>query len=176
MTLTRDDGFALIDVLVVIMIVAIVAMMAVPSISSVSDESRLRAASREFVSALDYARTLAIRYQRPFAVGVPGGNRFMVYDLACASDTSAHLDAKPPVAAYGVVFSPADRAPYDLDFDDEPRFEGTDLTALNGINEVLFYPNGQGMGMDARYAVALKSNTKRVITVAGFTGRVTVAE
>lgn len=57
----RNNGFTLIELILVILILGIIAGVAVPSIRGIIDETTLDAATQEVVDALKYARNLAIQ-------------------------------------------------------------------------------------------------------------------
>ena len=56
-----DNGFTLIELILVILILGIIAGVAVPSIRGILDETTLDEATQEVVNALRYARNLAIQ-------------------------------------------------------------------------------------------------------------------
>ncbi|HAS18325.1 MAG TPA: type II secretion system protein GspH, partial [Nitrospiraceae bacterium] len=57
----KDNGFTLIELILVILILGIIAGVAVPSIRGIMDETLLDEAAQEVVNALRYARNLAIQ-------------------------------------------------------------------------------------------------------------------
>ncbi len=57
----KDNGFTLLELILVILILGIIAGVAVPSIRGIMDETILDEATQEVVNALRYARNLAIQ-------------------------------------------------------------------------------------------------------------------
>jgi len=193
----REKGFGLVELLIVILIIGITAMAAMPQWASMAAEAKLNGATSEVVIALEYARNLAVQYQRPFQVKAyttdySGGqaNQFLLKDDRYASDASAHADAEPPVYTYGRVYSPFDKRPYIIDFDDlqsalagivMPRTEynGVTITAVPGggtSGTLHFYPDGHcsdPAGGDETVVLSYAGDEK-TITIDAITGRITV--
>jgi type II secretion system protein H len=190
----RKSGFSLVELLIVIIIIGITAMAVMPQLHSMVSEAKLDGAVGEVVSALDYARNLAVEYQRPFHVWVAHAsdrNQFNVKDTRYKSDSSAHLDADPPVHNYGRVFNPLDKKPYVIDFDDittgslvgvvtpKREYEGLEITHVPGGGNdgtIIFYPDGHcsdPTGADNTIVLSYLGNQK-TITVDAITGRIEV--
>jgi Tfp pilus assembly protein FimT len=172
------------------MLIGIIGITAIPQFSSLISETTLNEATAEVVSAIQYAQSLAVLYQRPFsfkAYDKSTRNQFLVKDVRYAEDTEQHLDAAPPVYTYGRVFNPVDKKPYVIDFDAvqaplegiiTPRgeFAGVDITDVPGggtSGTIQFYPDGHSSsGSDT--VILSYGGRQRTITVDGITGRVTV--
>ncbi len=180
-------GFTLLDLLIVIVILAVLGMVAIPQLSSMEGDSRLKEAAGEVVAGLQYAGSLAVRYQRPFAVQADiAGNWFRVYDVRYELDAGPHHAEDPPADAYGVVLNPFDKKWFLKDFDDLPGFEGVRIKAVPGggaQGQVRFYPDGHASdafiasGGGQQNAFVLASGSRyRAIGVEGNTGKITVAE
>ena len=65
-----DAGFTLVELLVVVAILALALAVIPPSLSDAIDRVQFRNSQRDLVSALRYARSLAINSQQPAAVGI----------------------------------------------------------------------------------------------------------
>lgn len=61
------DGFTLLEVIVVVVILGIAALIAIPMFAGAAD-MQVRAASNRIAADLDYAKGLAITYQKPYSV------------------------------------------------------------------------------------------------------------
>jgi type II secretion system protein H len=186
----NQKGFTLIDLLFVIVILGIIAMIAQPQFSSLISESKLNGAANELLSALEYAKNLAVTHQKPFDVKVfvaSAKNQFTVRDVRYANNPDLHLNDVPPVYSYGRVFNPIDKKPYIIDFDGlEPElagviqtkweYEGVRIVSVPGGGasaEIRFYPDGHSS--ETSSAITLKlDDQQRTISVDGTTGRITV--
>lgn len=120
----RDKGFSLVELAIVVLVLGITAMTVVPQWQAMAREAKLNGATGEVILALEYARNLAVKHQRPFqlkayttAHGDRRANQFLVKDDRYASDWSAHGEAEPPVYTWGRVYHPLDKRPYVIDFD-----------------------------------------------------------
>jgi type II secretion system protein H len=172
---TRNSGYTLVDVILVVMIIGIVGMVAIPQFHSMIRESKLNEAAGELVSALEYARSLAVEYQKPFGLAVTG-NRIRVYDDGRKTNPNPDHAALPPVDAFGVVLNPADKKWYLKDFDAINNYEGVTIDSAPAGGEIRFFPDGHcadpagpGNTLVVGYA-----GYHRTITVNGMTGWVSV--
>jgi Tfp pilus assembly protein FimT len=158
----------------VIVILGILGTIAVPQFHSMMGARRLNAASGELVSALQYARNLAVKHQRPFGLNANlGGNWFRVYDDQYKTDNSPHHDEVPPVDANGVVLNPLDKTWYVIDYDTMDTYEGVTMTSIPSSNRVCFYPDGHSSSSDSTFVLSY-TGAQRTITVNGTTGRIHV--
>jgi len=167
-------GFSLLDLVMVIVILGILGTIAVPQFHSMVGARRLNAASGELVSALQYARNLAVRHQRPFGLRANvAGDWFRVYDDQYKTDASPHHDEVPPVDTFGVVLNPLDKTWYIIDFDIMDIYEGVNLTSVPAGNTVCFHPDGHSSSADSPFVLSY-GGEQRTITVNGTTGRIHV--
>jgi Tfp pilus assembly protein FimT len=136
-------GFTVVDMVLVVIIIAIFSMIAIPGFHSMIEESRLNAAAREMVSAINYTVALAVRHQRPFGFEANAANNtYQVYDQRYKTDSSPHLDADPPVTANGIVQDPVKKTWLQIDLDISDSYSGVSITAVPSGNNVVFYPDG----------------------------------
>jgi type II secretion system protein H len=167
-------GFSLLDLVIVIVILGILGTIAVPQFHSMMGARRLNAASGEFVSALQYARNLAVKYQRPFGLRANvAGNWFRVYDDKYKTDAGPHHDVVPPVDAFGVVLNPLDKTWYVIDYDTMDTYEGVTMTSIPPSTRLCFYPDGHSSSSDSTFVLS-HAGDQRTITVNGTTGRIHV--
>jgi len=191
------NGFTLLDTLMVLLILGIVGMAIMPQFYGLVSEAKLNGAATELVTALEYAESLAVRYQKPFDVRAyrydysdPKANQFVLRDVQYIADAGIHLDAIPPVYTYGSVFNPLDKKPYVIDFNDiqaalvgvitpKQQYEGVDIVSVPGGGSdglVRFYPDGHcsDPAGPANTYVLSYAGSQKTITVEGATGRITV--
>ena len=71
LALARDRGFTLMELLITLAVVAIVASLAVPSFQNMIATQRVRSAANDLVSALNFARSEAVKRNRVVTV-TPG--------------------------------------------------------------------------------------------------------
>ena len=164
-------GFTLLDSLLVILILGIVSMVVMPQFHAIIAEEKLNGATGELVSGIEYARNLAVKYQRPFGViADTEENWFRVFDDQYRDDPAPHTGEDPPVDAYGVVLEPFDKQWYLKDFDSTDTY--VEVGIVTG-GETLFYPDGHSGDADSTYVISA-AGEQRTITVDGITGRVSV--
>lgn len=169
-----QQGFTLVDLLIVILILGVLGVIAIPQFHSMVTEAKLNEATGELVSGLQYAGNLAVRYQRPFGLRANvGGNWFRIFDKQYKTDPHPHHDSVPPVDAKGVVLNPVDKKWYVKDYDTMGTYEGVRITSVPPGNEICFYPDGHCSSSDKTFVLAYGGD-QRTITVNGITGRISV--
>ncbi len=116
---SRHAGFTLVEILVVVVIISTATAIVAPRILS-SGTLGVQAASRMLIADLLYAQNEAIAQQKSIRVvfsPLPGGgNR---YQLVYADGAALHMKWKG---------GSADTNNYVIDFDDDSRFSGVELT------------------------------------------------
>jgi type IV fimbrial biogenesis protein FimT len=86
----KDNGFTLVEMMVVIAIMAIVSAIAVPNFYSYAAGMKLRSASRDLYSTLQSTRMKAIREKTRWAVEFPSSSSYRVVDCGPDNDCSAN--------------------------------------------------------------------------------------
>lgn len=158
----------------VMVILGILGTIAVPQFHSMMGARRLNTAAGELVSALQYARNLAVKYQRPFGLRANVANNwFHVYDDKYRTDANPHHDEVPPVDAFGVVLNPLDKTWYIIDYDTMDTYEGVTMTSIPASSRICFYPDGHSSSSNSTFVVSY-TGEQRTITVNGTTGRIHV--
>ena len=183
-------GFTLLDLIIVIIILGVLAMIIMPQIGAMANTSKANSAAWELVTALQFAQTLAIEYQRPFQFQIETvgkRNLFLVKDHTSSLNNNEHPDADPPLYTYQRVYNPMDKKPYIIDFDDvasgvsdevstREEYRGVTIDSVPGGGNsatIEFYPDGHSGITDSVVVLSLGRET-RTVTVDGFTGKVTV--
>jgi len=164
----RGKGLVLLDFLIVAVIMAIMAVVAVPQLSSLIGDSKLNGSANEVVAGLQYACSLAVKYQRPFGLTADtGANSFSVFD------TAVPPTGDPLVNAANIVLNPIDKTWYVKNFSQIDAYQGVKIVTAPVGGAVLFYPDGHTGFADSVFSVAYAARQK-TITVSGTTGLVTV--
>lgn len=153
----QRGAFTLIELLVVLVVLAIAAAVVVPSLDSSGFQAV--SAARMVATDLQYAQNAAITTQAPVTVTFnPAGNS---YSLSNAS---------------GPLIHPMNKDAYSIDFGSLSGFGQLDITAASfgGGASVTFDELG---APDNGGSVTVQAGTSvYVISLAGVTGRVTVAD
>ncbi len=167
----RQEGFTLLDSLIVIVILGIIGMIAIPQFQGLIQETRLNEAAAEIVSGMQYAGSLAVRYGRAFGFQADAaGHWYKIYDNR--SDITACTDQIPDdplMDSACVVLNPLDKNWYIRNFNDMENYRAVIFTSAN----VIFSPDGHSGSADTVVTVSLGDRSK-TITVDGATGRITV--
>jgi type II secretion system protein H len=170
----KDEGFSLIDLLIVLMILGIMGVILAPQLSSMMTEARLNEAAREMICGLQYAQSLAVTYQRPFGLKADvDGNWFRVFDYQYRDDSNPHHTETPPVDGYGVVSNPLDKNWYIVDLDTIHTYEGVSIESTPTGGLISFYPDGHSSSDDSSFVLSFAGDSK-TITVDGTTGKIRV--
>ena len=173
-TRQKNEGFSLLDLLIVLMILGIMGIIVAPQLHSMMTEARLNEAAREMVCGLHYAQSLAVTHQRPFGVKADvDGNWFRVFDYRFRDDSSPHHNEAPPVDAYGVVINPLDKNWYIVDLDTSHTYEGVSIDSMPPTGMVSFYPDGHSSSNNSFFVMSYGGDSK-TITVDGITGKIRV--
>jgi uncharacterized protein (TIGR02596 family) len=120
--LKPQQGFTLVELLVVVGIMAVLAAAIIPSIRGVSDSYSLTSAADQVVSAMNLARQTAIARNRPVEVriyelpsplpGQPAAYRLLVAVIPNTSDPAAtEWISKPRPLPNGIIFDNGSRNP-----------------------------------------------------------------
>jgi prepilin-type N-terminal cleavage/methylation domain-containing protein len=172
LTAHNCSGFTLCELLIVALILGILGAVTAPHFKGVITEIKLNEAAAELVGGLQYARNLAVEYQRPFGIKADtSGNWFRVFDDRYKADANPHHSSDPPVDAYGVVLEPLNKTWYVKTYD--TIYKGVKITAVPAGGEIRFYPDGHSAASDHTFLINLDT-AQRTITVNGTTGRVSV--
>lgn len=170
----KQEGFSLIDLLIVCMILGIVAMIAAPQFHTMNSESKLNSAAGEVVTAIHFAQNLAVKYQRVFYFKAKATDNFIqVGDLRYKNDPNSHPNDDPPVLNNGLVINPMTKAKYDLDFDTMGELEGVKITSVPTGEYTYFYPDGHSSEVDSTIGLSYL-NQQRTITIDGCSGKTTL--
>ncbi|MDJ0911357.1 MAG: prepilin-type N-terminal cleavage/methylation domain-containing protein [Woeseiaceae bacterium] len=177
--ISRQDGYTLIELIIVVVVLVLIASIAVPSFTS-SDTEELDLTAAEFAAAIRFARSESIR------TGEPHGFRFLVNQYRIRVFT-VDASASPWTWVFD-VYHPVDKDLFDYTFPPElagsatpvvhtPLYRGT--CDRQGV--VYFDPTGTPWCLEPEtvlldsYRLDITTNEgQAVVKLDGITGRVTV--
>jgi len=175
----HNQGFSLLELLLVLMVLGVVAVAAIPDLSS-SNSHRLELASEEIAEAMRYARSEALRS------GEPRGFQLQTTEVRIRV-VSADTSSNPWTPRYDVEH-PGVHNFYDIDLATNPN-ASIDEMSRNAVfhgncnNPDLVYFDASGIPwcgdgggpLLEQYDVTLSFGSRlRVVSLHGITGRVTV--
>ena len=155
---SRRRGFTLVEVLIVLVIIGIAAGIVVPHMLE-TGTLRAQAAARAIIADILFAQNEAIAMQT---------TRRVVFDLDANqySLTDAGGTALPAPSRSGGL--------YTVDFRNDRRFQGVELSAANFDDEPVLEFDALGAPASGGQVEVTAGDTRYRITVATFTGRVTI--
>jgi len=180
MRATTQQGYTLVELVIVVGIIALIAAIAIPATTSTGSDKQLEVAAEEFAAAMRFARSESLR------TGKPHGFRQTVSDKRIRV-FSLDESTSPPTLVYD-IYHPVDKQLYDFELDLQSiaaadsvsrnvAFRGT----CNKNANAYFDANGTPWCTDPAN-VLLESfevqfdlaSVRRTVTVDGITGRVSV--
>ncbi len=155
-------GYTLVEVLIVVTILGIAAAVVVPQMLTAGTLG-IQAAARIIIADMLYAQNDAIAQQR---------NRKVVFDAAAESysitdESDAVITAR---------WKNGDANNYIIDFANDDRFQGVVIVSADFGGDPTLEFDALGAPLNGGNVVIRFQNTQYRVTVAAFTGRVTVQE
>ncbi len=175
-------GFSLIELSIVLVILSIVAVAGVPMLGSVVNEARLSGAAGEVATALEYAQMIAMTSGMKTRVSVsPAFNTIYArrYHPSAELFTGGNQLAEAGVETETWFYMqyPLKRgSEYIIDLNVDERFQGVRIVASSfGIFTPVYFDAVGSPSHGGTVTLALGSRQK-VVTLNGFTGKVTVSD
>lgn len=151
----QNNGFTLVELIVVVLILSIAALVAIPVFSSAAD-IQVRSAANRIAADLDYARGLAITRQKNYAVVFDAGSE--CYDIREAGGD--------------VITNPLDNTNFVVDLDADSRLGNVNIVSavFEGVESAVTfdYLGTPYAGNDA--ALTTRLNSEGVITLRSANG------
>ncbi len=176
----QENGYTLIEMLIVVGVLTLIAAVAVPTFTD-NDEAELDRAATEVARLLRFAHAEAVRSGMPYGVTAdPFGQSIKVYRLNEA--------VNPPVAVYD-VYDPQTKQLYDLRFNTSPldasitqvyfKFRDfflpqTFLGFAGGSGVPKFNQSGTIRMLETGYIELGHEGLSATISISPMTGRVTI--
>jgi prepilin-type N-terminal cleavage/methylation domain-containing protein len=175
-------GFSLVEVAIVLVIISIVAVAGVPLVGPLVSQAKLAGAVDEVVTALEYAQLMAITSGRTtlVVIGAPQ-DRIAVRQYEVSADLFGGGDqlAEGSVESgtYDFMQYPLKRgSDYEILFNNEDRFAGVDITASDFNQGSAVHFDALGSPSHGGTVTLALGNRQMVVTLNGFTGKVTVSD
>jgi Tfp pilus assembly protein FimT len=174
------QGFTYAELLIVLLLLSIFAMLGLPALNAAMGNTRLSGAAQEVVNVLEFAQLSAMTSGREtrVVIGAPQ-NRIalrqltVTADLFNGGDTLVAADVEN--GTFNLMGNPMNKdTDYKIDFSDESRFQGVDITAsdFNVENPVIF--NTLGAPSKGGTVTLVLGERQMVVTLDALTGTVTV--
>jgi type II secretion system protein H len=180
--LQLSAGFTFVEILIVVMIMGIIATISLPALNETLEDTRLRGAADEVVTALEYAQLTAMTSGRETRVNIESNDERIDVrqyttnaDLFNGGDELAAADVEN--GTYELMPYPSKKGVnYSFDFPDVDRFKGVDITIsdFDNINPVFF--DAQGAPSRGGSATLALGSSQIVVTMDALTGKVSVSE
>jgi prepilin-type N-terminal cleavage/methylation domain-containing protein len=149
-------GFTFLELVIVVLILGIITMLALPAMNDFFRDETINAAVDAIVTAVYYARTLAITTRADHGV---------VFDAASNSFQVMRAVGTPPDETYVTVEHPVTKRDYAVSFDDGPIGKGVDLySAQFGLNQYVRF-NNLGTPLDVGFVLVEYGGKSRRIGV-----------
>lgn len=175
-------GFTFFELVVVLLLLSIFAMLGWPALNGAMGDARLSGAAQEVVNALEYARLSAMTSGQKTRVVIRAPqDRIAVTQFHSTADLFTGGNTLPAADVENGTFElmgyPLNRGTdYQIDFPDDRRFQGVDITASDfGVGDPVIFDTLGGPSKGGTVTVALGSR-QMVVTLDAVTGRVTVSQ
>lgn len=183
----RQTGMTLVELLVTLSIAAILTSFAVPSIQSLLESNRLTAANNQLVTAINYARSEAVKRNHHVAMCVRNSD-----GTGCASSGGfengwlifVDCNKNSAVDSSGCDFGPTQTNLAEPVLQDAtPDFKGITIAGTNSVSpKIRFRPNGGIAGVsgsltlntddEAEQTLQIGSTPRQKIKIQANTGRI----
>ena len=180
--LQLSAGFTFIEILIVVMLIGIIATISLPELNETVQDTRLRGAANEVVTALEYAQLTAMTSGRGTRVAIGDFDESIEvkqystnYDLFNDGDELSESDVES--GTYQLMPYPQKKGlNYLIILTDENRFKGVDITAsdFSAGNHVDF--DAQGAPSKGGSATLALGSSQIFVTMDALTGKVSASE
>ena len=152
----QERGFTFLELVIVVLILGIVTMLALPAMNEFFTEETLNAAADAIVTAIYYARTLAITTSADHGV---------VFDAASNSFRVMRAIGTPPDEIHVTVEQPVTKRDYAVSFDDGSIGRGVDLYSAQFAETSYVRFNNLGTPLDVGFVLLKYGGKSRKIGI-----------
>ena len=178
----KISGFTLAEVMIVVVIMGIITLAGLPALTSSLDHSRLKGAASEIANALQYAQLSAMNSGRQTRVVIAAnidqiGVRQYKISANLLSGGNELVAGNVESGTYELMEYPLKKgADYLIQFPNENRFKGVDITAsdFDASNPVDF--TTLGVPSHGGTVTLALGNLQMLVKLDALTGRVAISE
>ena len=177
----RTSGFTYVELMIVLLLLGIVAMLGSPALNTAMGDARLSGAAQEVVNALEFAQLTAMTtgQKTRVVIGAPQ-DRIAVRQYKTNADLfnggDELVDNDVESGTFELMGYPMNKGiDYEIDFPDESRFRGVDITASDfNVGDPVIFDTLGAPSKGGTVTLAM-GGRQMVVSLDALTGKVTVS-
>ena len=176
----RTSGFTYVELMIVLLLLGIFAMLGSPALNTAMGDARLSGATQEVVNALEFAQLSAISGRKTRVVIGENLDLIAVKQFNITADLFGGgdelVDNDVESGTFELMGYPMNKGTdYEIDFPDESRFQGVDITASDfNVGDPVIFDTLGAPSKGGTVTLAL-GGRQMVVTLDALTGKVTVS-
>jgi prepilin-type N-terminal cleavage/methylation domain-containing protein len=163
--LLAQDGWTLMETMVVTSIIAILSAIAIPQFSALSLQMRTNAAANELLSDVEYARTMSQRTGTPYYINVTGGTG-VNYKVQRAANPAAPAPTTDPAVRTVTLGTKLPNVVFALNGTATDCY-GSSRTGATPSTQLVFNSRGLPNAASAYFVGSQDGKNTYVVTVSG---------